>query len=263
MMAVHRPTNHNTTGALRPGGGRRPRDAPAARSPQEGASRFHVARVRSIALASTNLKLTLSFSETPTHPHTLQHIPVYSSNSDLVFSSTYSVPRLAQGSFIEAWQAVYKTCYGGPKIEVRCVCVGMVGSEHPPPVRVVPPTPTIDDQLQSTNKPIQVTRYGKPHAVSYRFAERLLVHEARHIGLLPSQAPHEEHNHHDFPLRRVYAIGDNPASDIDGANGAGWESILVQTGVFKADQGHHPAKHVVHDVKEALQLIMELEGRPL
>lgn len=60
-----------------------------------------------------------------------------------------------------------------------------------------------------------------------------------------------------------YAIGDNPASDIEGANGAGWESILVQTGVFKADQGHHPAKHVVHDVKEALRLILELEGRPL
>lgn len=44
---------------------------------------------------------------------------MYSSNSDLVFSSTYSVPRLAQGSFVEAWQAVYKTCYGGPEIEVR------------------------------------------------------------------------------------------------------------------------------------------------
>lgn len=57
---------------------------------------------------------------------------------------------------------------------------------------------------QQTHTHNQVTRYGKPHPVSYRFAERLLVHEARAIGLLPSQAPHEEHNHHDFPLKRVY-----------------------------------------------------------
>lgn len=59
-------------------------------------------------------------SSTPSHATTTtQHIPVYSSNSDLVFSSTYSVPRLAQGSFIEAWKHVYKTCYDGPDIEVR------------------------------------------------------------------------------------------------------------------------------------------------
>lgn len=28
-------------------------------------------------------------------------------------------------------------------------------------------------------------------------------------------------------------IGDNPSGDIYGANLMGWESILVQTGVFK------------------------------
>lgn len=71
---------------------------------------------------------------------------------------------------------------------------------------------------------------------------------------------HHHHHHNCLFLYCRYAIGDNPASDIEGANGAGWESILVQTGVFKADQGHHPAKHIVHDVKEALQLIMDLEG---
>lgn len=106
-------------------------------------------------------------------------IPLYSSNSDLVFSSTYSVPRLAQGSFLVALNAVYKTCYGG--------------------------------------KDIGVTRYGKPFETSYRHAERMLVHEARLLGLTGKDpAPHQPHTHKDFPIKTVYAIGDNPLSDVEG-----------------------------------------------
>lgn len=49
-------------------------------------------------------------------------------------------------------------------------------------------------------------------------------------------------------------IGDNPNSDIAGANAKGWTSILVKTGVFKEDDPEnsvngndkkHPATHVV------------------
>lgn len=110
-----------------------------------------------------------------------------------------------------------------------------------------------------------MTRYGKPHPISYRYAERLLVHDARSIGALPRDtAPHESHTHQPYPLKRIYAIGDNPASDIAGANAAhghccDWVSILVRTGVFQDDPGHHPANHVVDDVKAALHLIAELE----
>lgn len=32
---------------------------------------------------------------------------------------------------------------------------------------------------------------------------------------------------------KVYMVGDNPTTDIAGANRHGWESILVTTGVFK------------------------------
>lgn len=39
-------------------------------------------------------------------------------------------------------------------------------------------------------------------------------------------------------------VGDNPASDIAGANGYGWESILVRTGVFRgkdeSEAAHKP-----------------------
>ena len=59
-------------------------------------------------------------------------------------------------------------------------------------------------------------------------------------------------------------IGDNPDSDIDGANrrGDSWVSILVRTGVFQggANSDKHPAKYVVQDLEEAIQLIFRLEG---
>jgi ribonucleotide monophosphatase NagD (HAD superfamily) len=59
-------------------------------------------------------------------------------------------------------------------------------------------------------------------------------------------------------------IGDNPDSDIDGANRRGdkWVSILVRTGVFQGGENSekHPAKFVVQDMEEALNLIFKLEG---
>ena len=59
-------------------------------------------------------------------------------------------------------------------------------------------------------------------------------------------------------------IGDNPDSDIDGANRRGerWVSILVRTGVFQggANSDRHVAKYVVQDMEEAVQLIFRLEG---
>jgi ribonucleotide monophosphatase NagD (HAD superfamily) len=59
-------------------------------------------------------------------------------------------------------------------------------------------------------------------------------------------------------------IGDNPDSDIDGANRRGekWVSILVRTGVFQggANSDKHAAKYVAQDMEEAVQLIFRLEG---
>lgn len=36
-------------------------------------------------------------------------------------------------------------------------------------------------------------------------------------------------------ISNFYMIGDNPESDIAGGNAAGWTTILVRSGVFKAD----------------------------
>ncbi len=61
----------------------------------------------------------------------------------------------------------------------------------------------------------QFTVFGKPHAEPYRLMEGLLLQQAKLIGLdLPSAG-------HKLPFGAVYAVGDNPASDIAGARAAG------------------------------------------
>lgn len=93
---------------------------------------------------------------------------------------------------------------------------------------------------------LEYTQYGKPENVTYEFAQKL------------------------FPkgTERVFAIGDNPDSDILGANRfPGWRSVMVRTGVWKHD-GHvsnaygrdHGADYVVDDVGAAIDLIFKMEG---
>ena len=61
----------------------------------------------------------------------------------------------------------------------------------------------------------QFTVYGKPHPEPYRLMEDLLLKQAKLIGMdLPNSA-------HKLPFGAVYAVGDNPASDIAGATAAG------------------------------------------
>lgn len=57
-------------------------------------------------------------------------------------------------------------------------------------------------------------------------------------------------------------IGDNPHSDIKGANEIGWISILVRTGVFSGlhNDTVDPAKYVVNDFHDAIKLIFQLEN---
>ena len=59
------------------------------------------------------------------------------------------------------------------------------------------------------------TVYGKPHPQPYRLMEGLLLKQAKLIGMdLPTAG-------HKLPFGAVYAVGDNPASDIAGARSAG------------------------------------------
>ncbi|OWK03736.1 hypothetical protein Celaphus_00013838 [Cervus elaphus hippelaphus] len=126
---------------------------------------------------------------------------------------------------------------------------------------------------------------GKPSLLTYRYAEGLLAQQAARRGWAA-------------PIRSLYAVGDNPMSDVYGANlfhqhlqtqqeGAARScaSILVCTGVYgpqapsptapapgsegcpfhgHRDFGFRPellqAAHVVSDLQEAVRLVLHKEG---
>ena len=64
--------------------------------------------------------------------------------------------------------------------------------------------------------------YGKPSRLTFEFAETVLREQAAKHGV---------------DISEIYMIGDNPSGDITGANrmGAGWNSILVHSGVYKPE----------------------------
>ena len=97
-----------------------------------------------------------------------------------------------------------------------------------------------------TGRKLDLTMFGKPHRATYDLAEKQMDRLARDMG-------------YDEGVTGIYAIGDNPESDIKGANGASelWSSILVRTGVFIGDgnDDRNPADKVVADIGEALTYI--------
>eukprot|EP00818_Percolomonas_sp_WS_P002467 CAMPEP_0117434946 /NCGR_PEP_ID=MMETSP0759-20121206/219_1 /TAXON_ID=63605 /ORGANISM="Percolomonas cosmopolitus, Strain WS" /LENGTH=283 /DNA_ID=CAMNT_0005226461 /DNA_START=352 /DNA_END=1203 /DNA_ORIENTATION=+ len=91
-----------------------------------------------------------------------------------------------------------------------------------------------------------IQQFGKPLETTFSFVKREIQ---KHLACetLPE---------------RVYFIGDNPRSDIHGANNAGMFSILVRTGCFQSDEDNdleHPAQLVCDDFDSAVAFIMERE----
>ncbi|KAL7621435.1 hypothetical protein AAE478_008757 [Parahypoxylon ruwenzoriense] len=159
--------------------------------------------------------------------------PLYFSNPDLYWSAGYHHPRFGQGAFQAALAGVWREVTGG-KAELRRTAI------------------------------------GKPDGRTYGFAEEVL--NAHRAALLPSSGAEGEKDKEKEklePLRRVYMVGDNPASDIRGANeyesplGTPWTSVLVRTGVWSPERGGEPAfppKVIVDDVKAAVEWALRQEG---
>jgi hypothetical protein len=59
------------------------------------------------------------------------------------------------------------------------------------------------------------------------------------------------------------ACGFECGLDIAGANGAGWQSVLVKTGVYTGGQPTHQPTHYAEDVEEAVRWAIdrEMKGR--
>ncbi|EGZ12031.1 hypothetical protein PHYSODRAFT_515346 [Phytophthora sojae] len=95
---------------------------------------------------------------------------------------------------------------------------------------------------RTTGHKLEKTLFGKPQRTSFEFAETLI------------DAQHED-------VERIYMVGDNPKTDIRGANEAGgrWKSVLTLTGMHNGPENHeeHPAYEVVDDVAQALAFIKE------
>ena len=113
---------------------------------------------------------------------------------------------------------------------------------------------------------------GKPHAMAYGAAEAVLNTERldrfAKLGYLPNAG-----------LERAYMVGDNPASDIRGANAYSspdatmWTSMLVCTGLSERYNRTNPAavqlppphklenpSVIVNDVRDAVRWALKNEG---
>lgn len=101
-----------------------------------------------------------------------------------------------------------------------------------------------------------VTMIGKPHNATYVFAENVLRdHRQQMVG--------EEVAKNS--LKRVFMIGDNPLSDIMGANNyqskySPWTSILVKTGVYDGGEPSVKPKHIANNVNEAVNWALKQVG---
>lgn len=100
---------------------------------------------------------------------------------------------------------------------------------------------------------------GKPHAHTYLYAEKVLTeYRAEIVGVSSKEVG---------PLSRVFMVGDNPESDILGANqfksplGTEWTSILVNTGVYvPGTVPTHKPKMNVMNVLEAVKWALNEQG---
>ncbi|KAG7090938.1 hypothetical protein E1B28_010010 [Marasmius oreades] len=98
--------------------------------------------------------------------------------------------------------------------------------------------------ITGSTSPYPFVQFGKPTAPTYKYAEKVLVQLVKN------------RDGSNAPLPGIYMIGDNPESDIAGANAAGWSSVLVHTGVFDPGSGAPPAHtptYQARDVEAAVQ----------
>ncbi|CAI5715263.1 unnamed protein product [Hyaloperonospora brassicae] len=90
---------------------------------------------------------------------------------------------------------------------------------------------------RTTGHKLEQTLFGKPQRASFEFVETLI--DAQHGN-----------------VERIYMVGDNPKTDIRGANEAGgrWKSVLTLTGMHTGPENdvEYPAYKVVDDVVQAL-----------
>eukprot|EP00933_Yihiella_yeosuensis_P036930 TRINITY_DN30781_c0_g1_i1.p1 TRINITY_DN30781_c0_g1~~TRINITY_DN30781_c0_g1_i1.p1 ORF type:complete len:260 (+),score=45.42 TRINITY_DN30781_c0_g1_i1:103-780(+) len=101
---------------------------------------------------------------------------------------------------------------------------------------------------RKTGLELKITgEFGKPHKSQFDIAHDMIANLAG--------SPLDEVN-------RIYMVGDNPAADIRGANGAGdpWRSIMLCTGVYQGGLSSNcpvdPAWRVEADLRSAVETLL-------
>ncbi|KAK9831392.1 hypothetical protein WJX81_000238 [Elliptochloris bilobata] len=158
----------------------------------------------------------------------MPHVPIFFSNPDMVYADDFPTPRLGQGAFAAAVQAVYEKVAGRP--------------------------------MESVNT------FSKPSSLAFRLAASSLAAEAKEGGwklrTSPEPSMGKRIRDSDLPFRAIYHVGDNIHSDIAGARAAGppWVSVLVtETGVWRGpgNSPEVPAYLVVSDVEAAVAAALQ------
>ncbi|GAA5897469.1 uncharacterized protein JCM6883_006710 [Sporobolomyces salmoneus] len=152
-------------------------------------------------------------------------LPVHFSQPDLLWGNEFPQARFGQGALQESMAAVYKF---------------------------------------TTGHELQRTTGGKPTRATYEYASSLLLSQIENAQNGTPINLHSTRQLSDSDYQgRVYMIGDNPLSDIAGANAFGWESILLKTGVFrgtKKEEATHVPTVLKEDVWEGVKWALEREG---
>ncbi|KAF1983871.1 putative HAD superfamily hydrolase [Aulographum hederae CBS 113979] len=135
---------------------------------------------------------------------------LFYSNPDLWWAAKYHLPRLGQGGFREALEGLWRAVTDGAELKKTVI--------------------------------------GKPHQLTYEFAERRLREHRQHLF-----------GGEEGELTRVFMVGDNPESDIRGANeykspwNSRWTSCLVRTGVYAGGVPRWTPEVTVEGVEEAVK----------
>ncbi|KAI9760324.1 MAG: hypothetical protein M4579_001728 [Chaenotheca gracillima] len=96
---------------------------------------------------------------------------------------------------------------------------------------------------------LKKTIIGKPYQGTYEFAEHML--NSHRTAIFPGGDAGK--------LSEVFMVGDNPHSDIQGANdykspwGSSWTSMLVRTGIYTGGKPSVQPKLIVDDVWDAVR----------
>lgn len=153
-------------------------------------------------------------------------IPIYFSNQDLLWANPYKLNRFGQGAFRILNRSLFSSMNNGAELEDHAI--------------------------------------GKPTKLTYDFAHHVLIdwrskmlsgktnsdiQKLPTLGIAPEKTPFE----------KVFMVGDNPASDIIGAQNYGWDSCLVRTGVYRDGDNLKTVRPtmIVDDVFEAVISALE------